>query len=257
MRRPPRREGGAPRRPRVPPPEAGVERPHYRQRFAPGIGPEPIPPAAPPPPEPPADALPLFVATKNPGKARELAAMLADAPFHVVGPELIGDLEAPAEDGATFEANARKKAIHYSRLVEHLVVADDSGLEVDALRGEPGVRSARLGGHAASDADRVRLILSKLEGVPWEERGARFRCVLAVARRGVVLETFEGVVEGRIAFEPAGAEGFGYDPIFFYEPAEMTFAEMTAVEKNRVSHRAQALERAAGWLADWARAKRR
>ncbi len=166
-------------------------------------------------------------------------------------------MSPPAEDGLTFEANARKKAVYYAEQahragiieVDGLVLADDSGLEIDAADGWPGVRSARVGGPAATDADRVRLVLHRLEGVPWEKRGARFRCVIAVAnRRDGILATFEGVAEGRIALQPAGAEGFGYDPVFFHEPAEMTFAEMTPAEKNRVSHRGQALERAGGWL---------
>jgi XTP/dITP diphosphohydrolase len=202
------------------------------------------------PPEPP--RIPLLLASKNPGKLRELAQMLSELPFAVEGADVWSKVPAPTEDGATFEANARKKAIHYSRYVDALVIADDSGLEVDALDGAPGVRSARLAGPTASDTDRVRLIVRRLERVPWEKRTARFRCVLAVAHNGTVLETFEGTVEGLISFEPRGADGFGYDPIFYYPAAEMTFAEMTAAEKNRVSHRGQALERAVGWLREYA-----
>jgi XTP/dITP diphosphohydrolase len=195
------------------------------------------------------------VATKNPGKAQELEELLQPHGLHAVGPERMRDLPAPVEDGTTFRANAVKKALHYSRLVDLPVLADDSGLEVDALGGRPGVRSARLGGPSASDADRVRLVLSQLEGVAWEDRTARFQCVIAVARGDVLLSEFTGAVEGRVAFEPAGAGGFGYDPIFYYEPAAMTFSEMTAEEKHRVSHRGQALERAVGWLLEqpWAR----
>lgn len=202
----------------------------------------------------------LFVATRNPGKARELADLLSDAPFRVIGPEVIANYPAPVEDGATFEANARKKALHYSALLhpDTLVLADDSGLEVDALGGQPGVRSARLGGPTASDADRVRLIMSRLETVPWERRAARFKCVLAVAQKHKdILATFEGEVEGRIAFEPAGAEGFGYDPIFFYLPLEMTFAQMNATEKNHVSHRGRALAKLGEWLVAWAKERSR
>jgi XTP/dITP diphosphohydrolase len=194
----------------------------------------------------------LFLATRNPGKAEELHDMLAPHGFEVVGPERMRRLSAPVEDGATFRANAIKKALHYSRLVDMPVLADDSGLEVDALEGRPGVRSARLGGPSASDADRVRLILSQLEGVSWSDRTARFRCVIAVAWNDEVLGEFHGAVEGRIAFEPAGAAGFGYDPIFYYEPMGMTFSEMTPEEKHGVSHRGQALERAVGWLVEQA-----
>jgi XTP/dITP diphosphohydrolase len=199
----------------------------------------------------------IFLATKNPGKAAELEELLEPHGLHVVGPERMRDLPAPVEDGATFRANAVKKALHYSRLVDLPVLADDSGLEVDALEGRPGVRSARLGGSSASDADRVRLVLSQLEGVSWEKRTARFRCVIAIARDDVLLSEFAGSVEGRIAFEPAGAGGFGYDPIFYHEPAAMTFSEMTSEEKHRVSHRGQALERTVGWLLEqpWARTR--
>ncbi|MDH3284400.1 MAG: RdgB/HAM1 family non-canonical purine NTP pyrophosphatase [Acidobacteriota bacterium] len=195
----------------------------------------------------------LFVATKNPGKARELEELLEGRPVKVIGPSLMKGLQAPVEDGATFEANAVKKALHYSRLVEHIVLADDSGLEVEALDGKPGVRSARLGGPAATDADRVRLVLHMLEDVPWEQRTARFRCAIALARRGNLLEAFSGSVEGLIKFEPEGASGFGYDPVFFYPPEGKTFAEMTPEEKHRVSHRGQALARAVGWIESWTR----
>jgi XTP/dITP diphosphohydrolase len=192
----------------------------------------------------------VFLATKNPDKAAELGAILDPHGIGVVGPEVIRDLPSAVEDGATFRDNAVKKALHYSRYVDGLVLADDSGLEVDALGGRPGVRSARLGGPSASDADRVRLVLNQLEGVEWERRRARFCCVIAVARTDDLLGTFDGQVEGRITFEPAGAAGFGYDPIFYYEPADMTFAAMAAEEKSQVSHRGQALERAVSWLTE-------
>ena len=190
----------------------------------------------------------LFIATKNPGKQRELEALLVESGLRVVGPELVAEMSAPVEDGRTFQANARKKAIYYSRAVDSLVIADDSGLEIDALGGEPGVRSARLGGASATDDDRVRLVLRRMEGVPWERRGARFRCVIAIAQRGEVLADFEGSVEGRITYEPQGGEGFGYDPIFYFPPMDRTFADMTRAEKERVSHRGQALESAVAWL---------
>lgn len=196
----------------------------------------------------------IVVATRNPGKIAELAAMLAASPIQVVDADIVKKISAPPEDGATFAANARKKAIHYSRHVALPVIADDSGLCVDALDGQPGVRSARLGGPAASDADRVRLVLRQLERVPWEKRTARFVCVLAIAKRGEVLACFDGQVEGMIDFEPKGSGGFGYDPIFFYPPAGKTFAELDPAEKDRVSHRAQALERAVAWLTENLRA---
>ncbi len=196
------------------------------------------------------DRIPLLLATRNPGKVREFEALIDRRVFRMLEPEVIEGLGHPVEDGRTFADNARKKALFYSRLVDCLVLADDSGLVVDALGGEPGVRSARLGGPHATDEDRIRLILRRMEHVPWERRTARFVCVLAVARRGRILEAFEGTVEGRIALEAAGAEGFGYDPIFYHPPMDRTFAEMLPVEKHRVSHRGQALERAVGWLTE-------
>jgi len=195
----------------------------------------------------------LVIASTNPGKAEELRELLADLPFHVHDSDIIRELGAPVEDGRTFEANARKKAIHYSRRLDSLVIADDSGLEIDALDGEPGLRSARVGGPTATDADRVRLILRKMSDVVWDRRTARFSCSIAIARHGEVLACFSGRVKGRIAFEPDGSAGFGYDPIFYYPPMDMTFAAMTPAEKNHVSHRGQALARAVGWLGDYAR----
>lgn len=213
------------------------------------------PPIVPPPPPHWGDAetLPIFVATRNPGKVAELSRLLEGHNCLPYGPEVIHEFTAPTEDGSTFEANARKKAIQYSRQVKAIVLADDSGLEIDALDGQPGVRSSRLGGPHASDLDRIHLILGKMEGVPWEKRTARFRCVVALARDGEILATFDGVVEGMITFEPEGSAGFGYDPIFFYPPAGMTFASMTPEEKNSISHRGQAFEGAVSWLAGWRR----
>lgn len=205
----------------------------------------------PEPSAPRSPRIPLFLATRNPGKVRELEALLADLPVRVHGAEQQEGLEHAVEDGRTFEANARKKALIYSRQMRELVLADDSGLEVDALGGEPGVRSARICGASATDMDRVRWILTRMENVPWEKRQARFCCVLALAYGGEILATFEGEVEGTISFEPEGSSGFGYDPIFYYPPMNMTFAEMEAEEKDSVSHRGQALARAVGWLREW------
>ncbi len=196
--------------------------------------------------------VPLFLATGNPGKVRELQALLSETRYRVIGPEVIHKFAPAKEDGDTYEANAIKKAYHYSCVIRSLVLADDSGLSVDALGGEPGIRSARAGGVAATDADRVRLILSRMENVPWEKRTARFHCSIAVALQGKPLATFSGSVEGMISFEPAGSAGFGYDPIFYYPQMDMTFAEMTAEEKDHISHRGQALERARAWLEEYA-----
>ena len=187
----------------------------------------------------------LVVATENEGKRREIALALEKAgiDFDVRGLDAIEDKTEVEETGSTFEENARIKASEWSRRTDALVLADDSGLEVDALRGEPGVRSARYGGTGLTDRDRTNLVLERLGTVPEAKRTARFRCVLALARNGTVLATFEGVVEGRITTEPRGENGFGYDPIFFHPPSRCTTAQLTTEEKQRISHRGQALAR--------------
>lgn len=182
----------------------------------------------------------VLIATRNPGKVRELAAALARAGLDAIGLDAVDDNLDVAETGATFEANARLKAETWSRATGWTVVADDSGLEVDALDGAPGVRSARFGGSGLGDHDRVRALLEALGDVSPGRRSARFRCVLAVAKDGVTIATFEGVVEGRIAQAPAGSSGFGYDPVFVPEGSTRTFAEMTRDEKLALSHRGRA-----------------
>jgi XTP/dITP diphosphohydrolase len=158
--------------------------------------------------------------------------------------DLTGRTDVPEveESGGTFEQNAILKAVTISRLLPELVVADDSGLEVDALGGAPGVYSARYVGARATDADNVMKLLHELESVPDEsERGARFRCVVAVARRGSVLRVFNGVVRGVITRAPVGSHGFGYDPVFKPAGADRTFAELGEATKNAISHRARAV----------------
>jgi len=183
----------------------------------------------------------LVVATGNAGKLAECAAFLTPAGFEVLDLSAIPEAAPVEETGSTFEENARLKAEDYSLHTPHLVLADDSGLEVDALGGAPGVHSARYGGPELSDPERCTLLLSELSGVPDAERTARFRCVLAVARSGRTLATFDGVVEGIILRAPRGANGFGYDPIFFHPPSGRGFAELTRAEKQAVSHRGRAL----------------
>ena len=183
----------------------------------------------------------LVLATGNPGKVREFAAVLTPRGYEVRGLSALYDRTPIEETGTTFLANARLKAEGYSKRTPHLVLADDSGLEVDALNGEPGVMSARYGGLGLSDVQRCAALLEKLKWTPEESRGARFRCVLAVARDGLTIATYEGAVEGRILRAPRGGNGFGYDPIFFHPPSGRSFAELTLVEKERVSHRGIAL----------------
>ena len=184
----------------------------------------------------------LLVATRNPHKTREFAEILGEK-FAVR--DLSGETELAAveETGAIFAENAVLKAVATSKHFPGIVVADDSGLEVDALNGAPGVHSARYAGHGATDQQNVAKLLSELEAhssrPPYS---ARFRCVLALAREGKVLGTIAGVVECSIVAAPRGSGGFGYDPIFQPAGASQTFGELSSVEKNRISHRARAIE---------------
>ena len=186
----------------------------------------------------------LLLATRNPGKAREFSLLLKRAPFELTTLDAEAIQEEVSESGQTLHENARLKAIGYAVSNRFLVMADDSGLEVDALGGAPGPLSARFGGKGASDKDKVDLLLSRLRGVPWEERSARFRCVIAIASERKVIGLCEGVCEGIISFEAEGDQGFGYDPIFYIPELDKTMAELTLEEKNQVSHRARAAEKA-------------
>jgi XTP/dITP diphosphohydrolase len=181
----------------------------------------------------------LVIGTNNAGKVREIEATLAGEKVRVVSFADAGGTGDLPEPGSTFVENASAKALEAARRTSHLALADDSGLEVAALGGRPGVLSARYGGPEADDADRCRLLLAEMATVG--DRRARFVCVLALATPEKVLATWEGQVEGLIAEAMRGEGGFGYDPIFYYAPAGKTFAEMTAEEKNGVSHRGQAV----------------
>ena len=191
----------------------------------------------------------LLLATSNSGKVAEYQALLGELSLALVTPAQQGIRDEAEETGTTFEENALLKARYYTAVSGLLVLADDSGLEVDALNGRPGIYSARYGGPGASDADRVRLLLNALEGVQWEQRTARFRCVVALVWPGGDEETFHGTSEGYIAQEPRGADGFGYDPVFFLTELGKTFAELAPEVKNRWSHRAEAARKAAERLA--------
>ncbi|MBT8404357.1 MAG: XTP/dITP diphosphatase [Gemmatimonadetes bacterium] len=185
----------------------------------------------------------VVVATGNPGKVREFAHALEEAGLEVLGMDALGAVEEVKETGTTFEANARLKAEGYSLATDLPVLADDSGLEVDALDGAPGVLSARYGGPGLDDPGRVEHLLDELRDVPDERRTARFRCVLALAREGRTLATFDGVVEGRITHAPTGENGFGYDPVFFHQPIGRTFAQIPRDRKQQLSHRGQAIRK--------------
>lgn len=186
----------------------------------------------------------LLIATNNPGKVREYEEMLQDLPgIEITFPAQEGlDLEVE-ESGGTFEENARLKAAAYCLVSGLPTLADDSGLEVDALDGAPGVRSARYAGPGASDADRYRKLLAELAGVPAGRRSARFRCVVALALPRGTVHTAEGTCEGQIGLAPRGEFGFGYDPIFIVAgQGGRTMAELEPEVKNRISHRARAIQ---------------
>jgi len=181
----------------------------------------------------------LLLATTNEGKVREIRALLAGLAIDLVGLADVAPVE-PEETGATFAENARAKAEYYSRATGRPAVAEDSGLEVDALGGAPGVQSARYGGADATYEEKFRLIYAGLASAGVETSPARFVCALALAETGTVTFESRGVIEGRIAPRPAGTNGFGYDPIFFYPPYGSTLAEVDAARKGAVSHRGHA-----------------
>lgn len=191
----------------------------------------------------------LLVATHNQGKIREYRDLLADLPIAVTWLDQEGVTLEVEETGATFMENACLKAEQYANLTGLWTWADDSGLEVDALGGEPGVYSARYGGPGLSDRDRYLRLLDTLNKVPDAPRTARFRCVVAIAAPGGPIYTVEGVVEGLIVDEPRGELGFGYDPVFFVPDHGVTMAELPPSLKNRISHRGLASASAARLLA--------
>ena len=221
----------------------------------------------------------LLIATGNPGKMREYQDLLREVPFELVSLPELGITHEVEETGKTFEENAWLKASEYAAISGMLTLADDSGLEVDALSGEPGVRSARYGGDSCvNDRDRVALLLKNLINIPWEERSARFRCVIAVARpvksplaplypdsdreggaspfrkggregdfdpqQPTLVVQAEGSVAGMIQYTAQGDDGFGYDPVFYLPSYGKTVAQLSLDEKNKVSHRADAARKA-------------
>lgn len=191
----------------------------------------------------------LVLATRNPGKVRELRDLLAGLPVSVRTLDDFPEVQSLPETGETFEANAVSKALTVARTTGYPALADDSGIEVDALSGAPGVRSATFLGPEATDRDRNDWVLERLRGVPDERRAARYRAVVAVAMPDGGVRVFEGVCEGRIAASPRGRGGFGYDPIFLVPAHGCTMAELPPEVKNRISHRAMALEAAREHLA--------
>tara|TARA_Y100000758_G_scaffold160536_1_gene113954 strand:+ start:1097 stop:1750 length:654 start_codon:yes stop_codon:yes gene_type:complete len=199
----------------------------------------------------------LVIATGNKGKLREYQQLLSELPLNIVSLEDMGISLEVEETGNTFSDNAWLKALTYSNLTGMLTLSDDSGLEVDALHGQPGVHSARYGGeYLTSDEERVSLLLKNLESVRWTERTARFKCVIAIAgsknhqinpteypnqeSKSGRIASVVGSISGMIQYEPRGEDGFGYDPVFFLPSIKQTMAEMTLEYKNLISHRSDA-----------------
>jgi XTP/dITP diphosphohydrolase len=197
----------------------------------------------------------ILIATSNPGKLRDFAGAAAGRGIEIAGIPGFASLPSVVEDGLTFEENARKKAEEYSRSAPgEIVVADDSGLEIDALNGAPGVHSARYAAdqpHLASentdDESNNARVLREMRGVATEKRTARFVCVLTAALDGKTRATFRGTAEGMILDLPRGTNGFGYDPLFYFPAIQKTFAELTAEEKARFSHRGAAFRQLLEW----------
>jgi len=186
----------------------------------------------------------LLLATSNPGKIREYRFLLDGLGYQITTLAEKGIVKPVIESGSNYEQNARLKAVTYAELSQLTALADDSGLEVDALNGEPGIKSARFAGESANDAEKVNLLLARLNGAPWEKRTACFKCVIAIASPGGHVELCYGECHGMIAFEVKGENGFGYDPIFFFPEMDKTMAELPFEIKNQISHRALASQKA-------------
>ena len=186
----------------------------------------------------------LLIATKNAGKAAEFRQLLEGCGWEIVTPDELGLNVQAEETGQTYAENATIKAVEYAQASGLVTLADDSGLEVDALGGRPGVFSARYAGIDRTDQERVQALLQELDGVPDQRRTARFRAVIAIAEPGGGVELVEGALEGRIAHEPRGESGFGYDPIFLLPVRGLTTAELPQDEKNAISHRGAAAREA-------------
>jgi len=197
---------------------------------------------------------PILVATSNPGKLRDFSGAAASLGIEIASIKDFSSLPPVVEDGATFEANARKKAEIYSNYAPgEIVIADDSGLEVDALGGAPGVHSARYAADAphlagnTDDEDNNTKLITALASVPPNKRSGRFVCAIATARDGKMLATFHGTAEGIILDRPRGSNGFGYDPLFYFPQIRKTFAELTSEEKAHSSHRGAAFRKFLEW----------
>lgn len=195
----------------------------------------------------------IVLATKNPSKTEEIRSLAKGLPIEIVSLDTFPAIEMGPEDGSTFRENALKKARYAAEKTGLAALADDSGLEVDALDKRPGIHSARYAGPGATDEENNIKLLRELRGVPPEERTARFKCVIALVEGPGKEFTFEGTTEGLIGPGPKGTRGFGYDPLFVVPEAGSTMAELDPVEKNRISHRGRAMEKLKKWLLENAR----
>jgi XTP/dITP diphosphohydrolase len=196
----------------------------------------------------------LLVATRNRDKLRELRELLKELDLEIIS---ANDVNVPevVEDAPTVRENAIKKAVETAKAAKKLTLADDTGLEVDALNGEPGVRSARFAGDNVSYPENNKKLLKMMQGVPAEKRTARFRCVVAIADENGLVDTVEGICNGVIVEDERGGGGFGYDPLFIPDGQTKTFGELTAEVKNRISHRAKATQKAWAVLSRYLRTK--
>ena len=197
----------------------------------------------------------LLVATRNKDKLKEIRAILADLGLEIISSADLPGLEEINEDGATIRDNAVKKAVETAKAAKMLTLADDTGLEVDALNGDPGVRSARFAGDDVSYHENNKKLLGLLQGVPMEKRTARFRCVAAIADENGLVDAVEGICNGAIITDERGGGGFGYDPLFIPDGQVKTFAELPLEVKNRISHRAKAIEKSWAVLSRFLREK--
>lgn len=190
----------------------------------------------------------MIFASRNEGKIKEIKAMFEDMGVMLLSLSNFPDLPEIEEDGETFFENAYKKAKTISNATGKMVLADDSGLEVNYLGGLPGVRSSRYSGDDATDEGNIKMLLDQLKNVPSEQRDASFRCVLVMYKPDGWFKTFEGYLHGKISEEPAGEGGFGYDPVFYITEKGLTVAQLPLTTKNRVSHRAMAVKKLKKWL---------
>ena len=191
----------------------------------------------------------VVIATRNTGKMNEMRKMLFNTSFSAFSLDEVSVLEEVEETGTSFEENAMLKAETYGKLSGKLTIADDSGIEVDALGGAPGIYSARYGGDGKDDQDRNKLLLENVEGIPEHQLTARFRCVVALWNPiDNTIVTFDGKIEGKITRNVRGENGFGYAPLFFFPEKNKTLAELTLIEKERVSHRGEAMRKALAYM---------